>query len=213
MGPEWSPDSKTLVAFRIEPGEQKEVYLVESSPKAGGRAVLHTRKYPLPGDNFTAYELHLFDIAERNEIACQVERIDFGTPRLRWNKDGHTFTYQKIDRGHQRLRLIEVDAYTGRSRDLIDEQSQTFIWTAHTENVNLRPFHWLEKSDELIYVSERDGWRHLYLVDTKEGAIKNQCERQYVVRGIGGSTKTGGKSARACGRNPDQIPISSITTV
>src|SRR4029079_11052226 len=32
----WSPDSKTLVAFQIEPGENKEVYLVESSPRGGG---------------------------------------------------------------------------------------------------------------------------------------------------------------------------------
>ena len=36
----WSPDSKTLVAFRIEPGERREVYLVQSSPSGGGRAKL-----------------------------------------------------------------------------------------------------------------------------------------------------------------------------
>ena len=40
-------------AFRIEPGERKEVYLVESSPRGGGRAVLHRRPYALPGDKFT----------------------------------------------------------------------------------------------------------------------------------------------------------------
>ena len=36
----WSPDSKALVAFRIEPGDRKEVYLIESSPPGGGRAKL-----------------------------------------------------------------------------------------------------------------------------------------------------------------------------
>ena len=59
----WSPDSKTLVAFRIEPGDRKEVYLVQSSPPGGGRARLRSRPYPLPGDKFTAYELNLFDVA------------------------------------------------------------------------------------------------------------------------------------------------------
>src|SRR5262249_47703601 len=48
----WAPDAKTLVAFRIEPGDNKEVYLIESSPSEGGRAKLHTRPYPLPGDKF-----------------------------------------------------------------------------------------------------------------------------------------------------------------
>src|SRR5581483_5733475 len=51
---QWAPDSRTLVAFRIEPGDQKEVYLIESSPKEGGRAKLQTRPYALPGDKFTS---------------------------------------------------------------------------------------------------------------------------------------------------------------
>jgi hypothetical protein len=61
----WSPDSRTLVAFRIEPGERKEVYLIESSPKEGGRAKLRTRPYALPGDKFSSYELNVFDVASR----------------------------------------------------------------------------------------------------------------------------------------------------
>src|SRR5439155_14463586 len=36
----WSPDSKTLAAFRTEAGDRKEVYRIESSPKDGGRARL-----------------------------------------------------------------------------------------------------------------------------------------------------------------------------
>ena len=71
----------------------------------------------------------------------------------------------------QRLRLVEVNARTGASRNLIDEQTETFIWTAHTEGINLRPIQWLEKSGEILYISERDGWRPLrpsatYLVTT-----------------------------------------------
>src|ERR1019366_2932178 len=42
---EWSPDSQSLIAWRVEPGDRKEVYLVQSSPAGGGRASLHTRPY------------------------------------------------------------------------------------------------------------------------------------------------------------------------
>ena len=162
----------------------------------------------LPGDKFTTYELCLFDVAEQKPIECKVEAVDFGTPRIRWNDDGHTFTYQKVDRGHQRLRLIEVDARTGSSRNLIDEQTKTFIWTAHTDGFNFRQVNWLEKSDEILYVSERDGWRHVYLVDAKEGAIKNQITKgEYVVRGIDKVDEEKRQIwFRASGRNPDQDP-------
>ncbi len=151
----WSPDSKSLVAFRIEPGERKEVYLVRSSPPGGGRAELRSRPYPLPGDRFTAYEINLFDVASGETIRPELDRIDFGTPRVRWRPDGRHFTYEKTDRGHQRFRLIEVDARTGRSRNLIDERTDTFLWSAHTENLALDTLNWLEKSDEILYVSER----------------------------------------------------------
>ena len=84
-------------------------------------------------------------------------------PRLHWSTDGRRLTYQQVDRGHQRFRVIEVDSQTGKTRNIIDEKTDTFIWTAHTENLGLNLVNWLEKTDEIIYVSERDGWRHLYL--------------------------------------------------
>jgi dipeptidyl aminopeptidase/acylaminoacyl peptidase len=182
--PSWSPDSMTLVAFRIEPGERKEVYLVQSSPPGGGRAKLQTRGYDLPGDRFAAHELNLFDVASRKQIKPQVDRVDFGTPRIRWSRDGKHFTYQKIDRGHQRLRIIEVDSQTGAARNLIDEKNETFIWTAHAENLGVQLVNWLDKSEEIIYVSEKDGWRHLYLVDAKSGAMTSMTKGEWILRGV-----------------------------
>lgn len=181
----WSPDSRTVVAWRIEPGDRKEVYLIQSSPPGGGRAKFSARPYPLPGDKFTAFELNLFDAQSKKPIKPKVERIDYDYPRLRWKPDGRHFTYEKIDRGHQRFRLIEVDAQSGEARNLIDERSSTFIWTAHAENLDLRLVNWLDKTEEIVYVSERDGWRHLYLIDAKQGTVKHQITKgEYVVRGI-----------------------------
>ena len=129
-------------------------------------------------------------------------------PRLRWNRDGRRFTYQQVDRGHQRFRVIEVDARTGAARNLIDEKSETFIWTAHTENLNLTRVNWLEKTDEIIYVSERDGWRHLYLIDAEAGNVKNQITKgEWVVRGIERIDEDNRQIwFRASGRNAGQDP-------
>jgi dipeptidyl aminopeptidase/acylaminoacyl peptidase len=183
--PHWAPDSKALAAFRIEPGDRKEVYLIESSPRGGGRAKLHQRPYDLPGDRLTEYELHCFQLDGPKQIKPAVERIDLGFPQLHWSKDGSRVAYEKVDRGHQRFRLIEVDVQNGEARTVIDEKSQTFIWTAHTENVGLAGVNWLGKTPEIIYASERDGWRHLYLIDARDGTVKNQITKgEWVVRGI-----------------------------
>ncbi|MBI1840825.1 MAG: prolyl oligopeptidase family serine peptidase [Verrucomicrobia bacterium] len=206
----WSPDSSKLVAFRVEPGEKKEVYLVESSPKEGGRAKLKTRPYPLPGDRFAKYELNIFDVAGRIQVKPDVDRFEHEwlAPRLHWSLDGRRFGYQQVDRGHQRFRVIEVDSRTGATRHLIDEKTETFIWTAHTESVGLSAVNWLTNSEEIIYASESNGWRHLYLIDAAAGKLRNPITTgEWVVRGIEGIDETKRQVwFRASGVMPDQDP-------
>jgi dipeptidyl aminopeptidase/acylaminoacyl peptidase len=206
--PAWAPDSKMLAAFRIEPGDHQKVYLLESSPEGGGRARFYRRAYDLPGDKLTTYELNLFQIDGPKHLKPDVERIDLDFPELRWNTDGRRVTFPKTDRGHQRFRLIEVDARSGKVRHLIDEKSKTFIWTAHTEMLRMSLINWLHKTDEIIYVSERDGWRHLYMVDAREGQIKHQITRgEWVVRGIDDIDEERRQVwFQASGQNADQDP-------
>jgi dipeptidyl aminopeptidase/acylaminoacyl peptidase/uncharacterized protein (DUF885 family) len=205
---QWAPDSKTLVGWRIEPGDRKEVYLIESSPDGGGRAKLRQRPYDLPGDKLTSYELTLFSVETKKQTKPKVEKIDLHFPRIYWNRDGRHFAYEKVDRGHQRLRIIRVDSHTGDSSDIIDERTDTFIWTAHTENLDLERINWLPDTDEAIYVSERDGWRHLYLLNTFDGGIKNQITQgEYVVRGIDRIDEEKRQIwFHASGKNADQDP-------
>jgi dipeptidyl aminopeptidase/acylaminoacyl peptidase len=206
----WSPDSKTLVAFRVTPGDEKEVYLIESSPRGGGRAKLRTRPYALPGDKFATYELNVFRVDDHKQIKPDTDRLEmeWGTPEIRWRDGGAHFTYEQVDRGHQRYRLVNVVAASGEVRNTIDERTETFIWTAHTENVNMPHVTWLEHSPELIYSSERDGWRHLYLVDAVAGETKNQITKgEYVVRGIEKIDEANRQIwFRACGKEPNQDP-------
>ncbi len=51
---EWSPDSKALVAWRMEQGDYNPVYLVRSSPPGGGLAQLEERHYEQPGNKLTS---------------------------------------------------------------------------------------------------------------------------------------------------------------
>lgn len=206
----WSPDSKTVIAWRVELGERKPVFLVRSSPPTGGRAELEKRPYAQAGDRFSRYELNLFQLESFEQRKPAVDRFEheWETPRLHWSRDQSHFSYRQVDRGHQRLRVIEVDPKSGAVRNLIDETSKTFIWTAHTESLRMELVNWLERTDELIYLSERDGWRHLYLVDGRGGGIVHQITHgDWVVRGIEFIDEPARQICfSAGGRNADQDP-------
>ena len=177
----WSPDSQTLVAYRVHAVPIKPVHLIESSPKDGGtRGVPRQHEYAQPGDPLPAYEMWLFDPASGMGKPAQVEAIDYeGPPDLRWDHAGRRLTFQRMDRGYQRFRVFAVDAKAGASQTLIDDQAKTFI-----DSTTLY-VHFTDDGREVIHASERDGWRHLYLVDGETGALKNQITRgAWVVRGV-----------------------------
>ncbi len=205
----WSPDSQTLLAWRIRPGDRKEVHLVRSSPEDGGRAEHESRSYALPGDSFAQYEANLFDVANRQQIKPEVDRFEHQwlSPRAHWTKGGNGITYSQDDRGHQRFRVIHINRRTGDVRNVIDEQSDTYIWTTHAENLRLDIVNWLAQSDEIIYVSEMDGWRHMYLADIETGELQQITKGQWVIRGIERIDEENRQIwFSASGKNPDQDP-------
>ena len=113
----WSPDSKVVVTYRSTPGDNKTVYRIETSPADQLYARLHEKGYPRAMDKMATHEMWLIRVDELKPIKVDIERIDFrGIPRLRWSMDNQTFTFEKTDRGHQRFRVIEVDAKTGKTR-------------------------------------------------------------------------------------------------
>lgn len=177
----WSPDSKIIIASKIVPGEPKPVYLIESSPPGGGRAKLRTRLYPLPGDKYTSYELWVFDLASREETKVDTELIDFyGPAKIRWLNDNKYFLFHKTDRGHQRFRIFKVDAQTGKTQTIFDDHPDTFVNTTYDSFI-----YYTEGNREIIYACERDGWKHLYMIDAESGGIKNQITKgQWVIRGV-----------------------------
>jgi len=95
-----------------------------------------------------------------------------------WREDSRAFTFNYNQRGHQIYRIIEVNANTGHVRVLVNEQSDTFVsyyGKVYRHDVN--------DGKEIIWMSERDGWNHLYLYDGISGKVKNQITKgNWVVR-------------------------------
>lgn len=178
---QWSPDSKYLVVFHIGPVEEKPVYIILSSVDSSTRGELQSHPYAQPGDPFTSYEMFTISLADKKLIKTSTELYNFlDYPAIHWRTGlNRYFVFEKADRGHQRFRMIEVDAASGSTRNLIDHQTNTFIY----EN---RIFTWYTATtNEVIWTSEKDGWNQLYLVDAVNGGIKNRITNgSWVVRGI-----------------------------
>jgi dipeptidyl aminopeptidase/acylaminoacyl peptidase len=179
----WSPDSSHVLLMQVEPGESRTIHLIESSPEDSIHSRLLTVPYAKPGDRLDHPRLLLVSF-DQTWTARTVDDTEFPNPfeisEVDWSADSSSFSFLYNERGHQRLRLISVDAKSLTPHVVIDEQSATFVCYSHKTFL-----HRIAATNELIWMSERSGWNHLYLIDALTGQVKNPITSgSWVVRGV-----------------------------
>jgi dipeptidyl aminopeptidase/acylaminoacyl peptidase len=178
----WSPDSRKLAAYRVRPGYKRTVQYVESSPEDQLQPKAFTIVYAKPGDALDVQQPVLFDVEAKTKI--EVPNMLFPNAyelsEIAWWKDSRGLTFEYNQRGHQVYRVIEVDPETGKARALISEEPKTFFcYSGKKYRFDVAD------SKEIIWMSERDGWNHLYLYDDATATVKNQITKgPWIVRGV-----------------------------
>lgn len=176
----WSPDSRNIIGYLIDPKETKKVYYVLSSVPGTTRGQLKSHEYAQPGDEFTSYTPFIFNVTNKSKIKVATPKIDFfGEPALRWRKGSDRYyTFERVERGHQRFSVIEVDVSNGNTRNIIDEKTNTFIYEQRLYT------RYLPDTHQIVWITEKDGWRHIYLVNDITGDEKMVTKGNWVVRDI-----------------------------
>ena len=175
----WSPDSTRLAAYRVRPGYRRLVHYVWSSPEDQLQPEHWAIQYAKPGDLLDQEEPVLFDTRGSNPLVVDSRLFPnpYDLSELVWRNDGRALTFEYNARGHQVYRVIEVDAQTGAARAVVSEEPKTFFYynrSAATLQAGKRFRYDLNDGREVIWMSERDGWNHLYLIDGATGTVKTQ---------------------------------------
>ena len=178
----WSPNGDQAAVYRVRPGQRRKIYFVESSPPDQVQPRPKDVPYAKPGDALDIPQPVLIHIATGKQI--DVENALFPNPyslsRIEWRKDGRAFTFEYNQRGHQAYRIIEVNAATGQPRAIVNEESNTFFCYYSKKFRDD-----IADGAETIWMSERDGWNHLYLYDGRAGKLKNRITKgEWVVRSV-----------------------------
>lgn len=179
----WSPDSRKLAAYRTQPGYRRIVRFVISSPEHQLQPDYMERVYAKPGDVLDVNRPVVFHVESGRQLFIDNALFPnaYQMMPLQWRDDSRRLTFEYNQRGHQVYRVIEVDAETGSARALISEEPETFFayrdLNASFRDHGTRYRHDVKGGEEIIWASERDGWRHLYRIDGRTGRVRNQVTR------------------------------------
>lgn len=161
----WSPDSQSCVVQSVRLVKPRVVTLVESSPRDQLQPKVQTYDYFKPGDALPQPQPVLIRVADRTALPVANDLFpnfftEDGKLDIRWAPDGREFYFDYNQRGHQLYRIIAVNATTAAVRVVVEETSRTFV-----DYSNKIWREWLDQTGELLWMSERDGWNHLWLYD------------------------------------------------
>ena len=155
----WSPDGSRLA---LKKRDERQVPVVTRMRYGEAGIEAQAIRHSLVGEPLRKIEVFLFDVAARTGIRVEdgddAERYVLS---LGWSPDGSEFWYVTLDRTHRHLRLLAADAVTGAARVILEDRRgrDTFhspLWS--------QPPAFVPLSDgrSFLWVSDRDGYRHLY---------------------------------------------------
>ncbi|MEE4172867.1 MAG: S9 family peptidase [Xanthomonadales bacterium] len=162
----WSPDDRTVAYTRVD---EERVSLVERYEIGADGVTTVPQRYPFAGEANAVVTLHLLDLATGTvtDVPFDASGDDY-LVRVNWSPDG-TLALQRQSRDQQRLDLVFVDPESGDQRVVLSERSDTWI-NLHSD------LTFFEDGSRFLWTSERDGFRHLYLVG-RDGTMISQLTR------------------------------------
>ncbi len=204
----WSPDGRVLACLQTVPAEPHPVTIVDSRPDDQLQPRTIEFDYLKPGDRIARPRLRLFRIGQDGSaVPLPVDDALAPNPwslgRYSWAPDSSEFFYLYNQRGHQVLRWLAVDTRSGATRAVVEEVSPTFV-----DYAGKTFLHVLEGGAQALWMSERSGWNHLYLVDVASGEVERAVTAgEWVVRAVDHVDEARREvRLRLMGRDPAQDP-------
>ena len=171
----WSPDGSHIAYLRFDETGVPTYPIVDQRELQPG---VRQQFYPRPGDPNPAVSLWIVPADGGKALAIPGAESGQGyLPRVAWVPGGKTLTYELLDRGQQKLTLYAASLDGSPSREILQESSSTWV------NVLEAP-RFLKDGRRFLWLSERDGFAHLYLYDLRKGLIRRLTAGPWVVDGI-----------------------------
>ncbi len=168
----WAPDESKIALTKVD---TSPVEVITRSEIYADSIKMITQKYPLAGTDNVIIELGVYNLKNN-----KTRWIDMGSEkdiylaRAKWMNDSRNLTYQWQSRNQKALELRAYDTVTQKQNVLVKESSQTWV-NLHYD------LYFLEDSQQFIWASERDGFKHLYLFDNQGNEQRQLTSGNWIV--------------------------------
>ena len=153
----WSPDGRRIAFWQLDASGVRDFNLINDTDSLYSFVI--PVQYPKAGTTNSAARVGVVSAAGGSPMWFDVA----GDPRnnyiarLEWAASPDEVVLQRLNRAQNTLEVMLGDARTGRVRTVLTERDSAWV------NV-VDDLRWIDGGKRFTWISERDGWRHLYVV-------------------------------------------------
>ena len=158
----WSPDSKRIAYWQLDAGQIRDFLMVNNTDSIYPFNV--PVEYPKVGEMPSPYRIGVVGVGSGKTKWMQIPGDPRQTylPRMEWVPDGSELLVQQLNRKQNESRLMRCHPKTGATRPLYTETDPAWI-DLKADGAN-GYWDWTGRDGGFLWVSEKDGWRHVYQV-------------------------------------------------
>jgi dipeptidyl-peptidase-4 len=170
----WSPDSRYLAFWQIDESAEP---VIQFSDFSGRHNEWERIRIPQPGDSNPRARIGVVNPRTGARVWLDPgEPGEYYIPRIYWTSRADTLAMITLDRPQQVMKLWFFDVTTGGRRLVLTETSKTWVdvYDFYAGVSDLMTFP--AGVREFFWVSDRDGWQHIYRYDYA-GKLLSQVTR------------------------------------
>ncbi|MEP7344694.1 MAG: S9 family peptidase [Gemmatimonadaceae bacterium] len=182
----WSPDGTRIAYWQLDASGVRDFLMINNTDSLYSYTI--PVQYPKVGTTNSAARI---GVVSTNGGATTWFRAP-GDPRnnyiarMEWAPDGKDVVFQHLNRKQNTLTLFAGNAASGDVRPILVDQD-THAWVDIVDD-----FIWLDGGKSFTWLSERDGWRHLYVYSRELGTSRLVTNGEYDVARIARMDPTSG---------------------
>lgn len=176
-GIRWSEDSKKIAFWRLDQTNVPEIELAQWDSLYLNS---YKMKYPKAGGNNSVIKIGVVNLNDGKTKWMDIGgEEDIYIPRMEFTKNPDLLAIQRMNRLQTESDLLLADVNTGESRVILSEKENAWI-SVHDD------LRFLNNGKDFLWLSEKDGFQHIYLHDINGNEISQVTSGKWEVEKIVG---------------------------
>lgn len=161
----WSPDSKMIAFWQVDATKIRDYYMLNTTDSVYSRII--PVEYPKVGEPPSRVRIGVVTVNDDNIKWMNIpgDPQEHYLPRMEWADNSGELVVQQLNRKQNESKLFYCTVSTGDATNFYTGDDNAWIDTKSSWNGgDPTGWEWLDNGKKFLWVSDKDGWRHIYLI-------------------------------------------------